>query len=109
MSGDTILLGFQKGKLSRTKVDGSVLSIYYMYEEGEPNGLLKSSANEIVIDFEDNYVKEVSLFGSPITEYHPENKVENNEKSFTLPTFILHNNRPSKSEFNSLYLKQKLD
>jgi hypothetical protein len=109
MSGDTILLSFRDGKLSRTKVDGSVLSIYYMYEEGEPNGLLKSSANKIVIDFENRCVREVSLFGSPITEYHPENKVVNNEKSFTLPTFILYDNRPSKSEFKSLYLKQKLD
>lgn len=109
MSGDTIKLGFSNGKLSQTKVDGNVLSIYYMYEEREPNGLLKSSANEIVINLENGRVNNVKMFGSPISEYHPENLVNENEKNFTLPTFLLFENKPDKAEFKSIYLKQKLN
>lgn len=102
MSGDTILMSFSEGKLSKTKVDGNVLSIYYLYEEGEPNGLLKSSANEIAILFEKGKVKEVKMFGSPISEYHPENLVIDNEKNFTLPAFFIDLEKPKKSEFYPL-------
>lgn len=109
MSGDSIKLSFYKGKLNKTKVNGNVLSIYYLYEEKEPNGLLKSSANEIVIMFENSKVNEVKMFGSPISEYHPENLVKNNEKDFTLPTFIIYSNKPKKEEFKSIFLKQGIN
>jgi len=102
MSGDTISMGFTKGKLSKTEVSGNVLSIYYLYEEGEPNGLLKSSADEIDIYFRDGRVNEVKMFGSPISEYHPENLVIDNEKNFTLPSFFVYPGKPKKSEFRSL-------
>jgi len=109
MSGDTINLSFQNGRLSETKVDGSVLSIYYLYEEEEPNGLLKSSANQIIIIFDGGKVNEVKMFGSPISEYHPENLVIDKEKNFTLPSFLLYSNKPNKNEFNSEFYKQKLN
>lgn len=108
MSGDSIKLGFMNNKLAQTKVNGNVLSIYYMYEEGEPNGLLKSSAKEIGIYFEDNKVVEVKMFGSPISEYHPENLVIDNEKSFTLPAFYLYTNKPQKNKYEAKFLKYRL-
>ncbi|MDX1699329.1 MAG: hypothetical protein R3250_01865, partial [Melioribacteraceae bacterium] len=107
MSGDTISLSFSGGKLKKTKVDGNVLSIYYLYEEGEPNGLLKSSASEIVIIFENGKVREVKMFGSPISEYHPENLVIENEKSFTLPAFYIYPDKPQRTEFKSIFLNKK--
>jgi lipopolysaccharide assembly outer membrane protein LptD (OstA) len=109
MSGDTLKLSFDNGKLFKTKVNGNVLSIYYLYEEKEPNGLLKSSANQIIIEFADSRVKEVKMFGSPISEYHPENLVLNNEKEFTLPSFIIFSNKPDKSDFTLNFLKHKLN
>lgn len=108
MSGDTINLSFNHSKLSQTKVTGNVLSIYYLYEEKEPNGLLKSSARQIIINFENNKVSEVKLFGNPISEYHPENLVVNNEKSFTLPSFFIYSNKPDKLKFKSIFLRNKL-
>jgi lipopolysaccharide export system protein LptA len=108
MSGDTIKLSFDKSKLSQTNVFGNVLSIYYMFEEEEPNGLLKSSANQIIINFEDSKVSEVKLYGSPISEYHPENLVINNEKSFTLPSFFIYSNKPDRYKLKSIFLKNKL-
>ncbi len=96
MSGDTIMMNFSNGKLSETIVVGNVLSIYYMYEDKEPNGLLKSSAKKIKIEFENNKVTDVKMYGSPMSEYHPEKLVNGNEKGFTLPTFYLYGNRPDK-------------
>jgi hypothetical protein len=79
-------------------VRGNVLSIYYLYEDEEPNGLLKSSSEEAKILFKNNGVENVRLYGNPISEYHPENLVEGKEKDFTLPTFVLVKNKPTKEE-----------
>lgn len=104
ISGDTIKLSFDDGKLIRTDVAGSVLSIYYMFDDDEPNGLLKSSAERTKIYFSNNKVEDVKLYGSPASEYHPEGLVKGKEKSFTLPNFILYKNRPGKEYFLK-YLK----
>ena len=82
----------------KAEFEDNVLSIYYLYEEEEVNGLTKSSAKNITIIFEDNVVTEVRLYGSPLSEYHPENQVVGNERAFTLPKFIFYQNRPNKSD-----------
>ncbi len=109
MSGDSTALEFNKGNLSLTEVKGNVLSIYYMFEDKDPNGLLKSSANEIKIYFEDNRVSEVKMYGSPVSEFHPENLVKGHEKDFTLPTFVIYNNKPNKKNFTEIFTKLNID
>lgn len=108
MSGDSIRLDFLNGKLNQTNVNGNVLSIYYLFEEEEPNGLLKSSAKKVVIIIENNKVSTVNMYGSPISEYHPENLVKGNEKAFTLPIFKVYTNKPEKNIFRAKFLKQML-
>ncbi|MCP5063832.1 MAG: LPS export ABC transporter periplasmic protein LptC [Ignavibacteriae bacterium] len=103
MSGDSIKLSFTESKLSETNVKGNVLSIYYLYEEGQPNGLLKSSAKQIKILFKENRVSDVKMYGEPMSEYHPENLVKDNEKGFTLPSFILYENKPNKNIIKEKY------
>ena len=98
ISGDDITMFFGDNGLRLTEVKGNVLSIYYLYEDDEPNGLLKSSSEEAKIYFENNEVKNVRLYGNPISEFHPENLVAGKEKDFTLPTFLIINNRPTKEE-----------
>lgn len=98
INGEKIVMHFDENKLVKTEVFENVLSIYYMYEEDEPNGLTQSSSQSSIILFEDNQVVEVKLFGSPASEYHPENLVEGNELSFTLPSFIIFEGKPVKEE-----------
>ena len=98
-SSDSMYLYFDYNRLQRADFSGKVQSIYFMYNEDEPNGLVKSTAQRTVILFEDNEVEQVRLFGSPTSEYHPEQKVEGLERTFTLPKFVLHENRPVKKEF----------
>ena len=95
ITGDEIELYFSEQGLSRTEVLENVLSIYYLYEEEMPNGLLKSSSQRAKMIFEDNAVIDVRLFQSVESEYHPENLVEGKEKDFTLPTFIVYDNKPN--------------
>jgi len=97
ISGDNINLYFSKGKLKLTDVKGEVLSIYFMFEKGEPNGLIKSSSSRAKMKFDDNAVVNVSMYESVQSEYHPENLIKGNELDFTIPSFIIYNNKPKKS------------
>jgi lipopolysaccharide export system protein LptA len=97
-SGERIILFFDEGELTRTEIYNNVLSIYYLYEEKEPNGLTKSSSQNAVIKFEDKEVSEVRLYGSPSSEFYPENQVIGKELTFTLPLFRFFDNRPVKAE-----------
>lgn len=96
ISGRNIEMMFGENGLERTEVTGSVLSIYYLFEDDEPNGLLKSSSDRTIIFFEENAVTEVKFYGNPASEYHPENLIEGKEKEFTIPSFIIIKNRPTK-------------
>lgn len=113
ISGNNINLIFSNNRLKRTEVNGNVLSIYYLYEDGQPNGLAKSSAEKSIILFdEENNVEKVMYYGNPNTEYYPEKLVEGKEKEFTLPTFIIINSRPQKEDLlNGKYflINQLLD
>ncbi len=104
MSGKNIKMFFDKDGLKRSEVTGNVLSIYYMFEDNEPNGLLKSSAERTKIYFKNSSVNDVHLYGKPVSEYHPENKVKGKEKDFTIPTFRIYSNKPTKE---NLLLKRK--
>jgi lipopolysaccharide export system protein LptA len=98
-SSDSLYLFFDYNKLQKADFSGKVQSIYYMYDEDKSNGLVKSTAQRTVILFEENEVEQVRLFGSPTSEYHPEIKVAGLERTFTLPKFVFHENRPVKKEF----------
>ena len=96
ISGKKINLFFGEFGLERTEVEGNALSIYYMYEEEEPNGLIKSSSERAKLLFKNKKVSDVRFYGKPVSEFHPENLIEGKEKDFTIPTFRLFTNRPTK-------------
>ena len=98
-SSDSVHLYFLNNRLERAEFAGKVQSIYYLYDEDVPNGLVKSTAHKAVIVFSENEIDQVRLFGSPTSEYHPEVKVEGLERTFTLPKFVLKENRPLKKDF----------
>lgn len=104
VSGSRIIMHFGEEGINKMEVFEGVLSIYYLYEEGTPNGLTKSSSQSAVIDILNGKVNRVRLYGSPSSEYYPENMVEGNELSHTLPQYFLHKNRPVK---NDLLIKEK--
>lgn len=95
-SSNNLQMYFEESNIKRAVFKGSVFSIYYMFEDEGPTGLTKSSAKAATIMFIDNEVSEVRLYGSPTSEYHPENKVIGIERTFTLPKFVFYKNRPVK-------------
>lgn len=104
MSGNFIQLRFapdssgNKSELREVFILGNSLSIYYLYDENEPNGLNKSSSDSALILIEENRVSEVKLFGSPEGEYHPEEMVKGKENDFLLSGFEWIEDRPMKEK-----------
>lgn len=96
-ASDKIKIYFKENKISRSEFYNDSKSIYYLYDENEPNGLAKSSSESATILFSNSKVDEVRLYGSPVSEYYPENQVENNERTFTLPGYKFIQDRPTKN------------
>ncbi len=98
ISGDKIILSFENSAINKTEIFGNTLSIYYLYDNGKPNGLNKSSSKNAVINFVDKKISTIQLYKSVEAEYYPENKVKGKELSFTLPRYIYYKNRPTSEE-----------
>ena len=98
ISGEKINLYFGDDGLEKTDVTIDVLSIYYLYDDQTPNGVMKSSSNRAKMEFENNSVVAVSMYESVESEYHPENLVTDKELDFTLPSFVIYKNKPNKEE-----------
>lgn len=99
MSGRQIFMHFEESEIKRIDVEGALLSIYYLYDNKEPNGLVKASSERGKMFFKEKKVEDVKLYGSVVSDYHPENVILGKEKDFTLPGFILFGNKPRKEEF----------
>jgi len=104
-SSDSVHLYFINNSLERAEFGGKVQSIYFLLDDDVPNGLVKSTAHKAVIVFTENQIDQVRLYGSPTSEYYPEGKVEGLERTFTLPKFVLKENRPLKKDF-LMYLQE---
>ena len=98
ISGEKIIIDFIDGTINKTEIFGAVYAIYFLYEEDTPNGLTKSSSQTAEIRFSNNLVSEVRLFGSPTSDYYPENMVEGNEGTYFLPQYVLFTNKPKKED-----------
>jgi hypothetical protein len=98
-SADSVHLYFLNNRLERAEFAGKVQSIYFLLDDDVPNGLVKSTAHKAVIVFKENEIDQVRLYGSPTSEYYPEGKVDGLERTFTLPKFVLKENRPLKKDF----------
>ena len=99
ISGEQIKLRFRDNELVRMDVSGKTLDIYYLNDEGESQGLIKSSSNSATIVFDSAGVAKVKLFGNPNSEFHPEKLIAGKERDFLLPSFRIFKNKPDKKAF----------
>lgn len=102
ISGSRIYAYFDSLGIASTSIYEKSLSIYYMYDEGTPNGLIKSSSRNAKIYFANKKPSDVKLYISPVSEFYPESVVKGNELDYTIPAFKIYNNRPHKEELLDL-------
>jgi hypothetical protein len=96
LAGQEIILYFDSTKIREIDVLRTATSVYYLFEEGLPNGLNTSSGNSIRILFSDGRPLTISLAESVEGRYVPEPLVRGNEKEFDIPGFRWRENRPSR-------------
>jgi lipopolysaccharide export system protein LptA len=100
LTGQEIILSFKQRKLQEIEVLRNATSLYYLYEESEPNGVNRSSGDRIRIDFVDGSIDRITVIGGVEGTYAPEAMVANRESEFNLDGFRWIEQRPSRNQFS---------
>ena len=87
---------FDANRLSRIEVRRTATSLYYLFEEGAPNGLNKSSGNEVTIRFLEGRLESIKLAENVEGKYIPERMVAGRESEYNLPGFRWREDRPER-------------
>lgn len=94
MHGEVLHMLFQDQELNRMAVERQATSIYYLYEEGIPNGLNRSSGDRLMVAFNEGKVGSINIYGGVEGRYVPENLVREREFEFVIPGFEWREGRP---------------
>jgi hypothetical protein len=96
LAGQEIFMYFDANRLSRIEVHRTAISLYYLFEEGAPNGLNKSSGNEVTIRFLEGRLESIKLAENVEGKYIPERMVAGRESEYNLPGFRWRVDRPER-------------
>jgi hypothetical protein len=94
LSGQEIIMYFEGNRLGRIDVNTTATSLYYLFEEGLPNGLNRSSGNQVSIRFLDGTIDSITLTENVEGKYVPERMVAGKEADYNLPGFRWRTDRP---------------
>jgi lipopolysaccharide export system protein LptA len=92
-------LNFTENKINFIQADTNAASIYFVYDKNFPNGANRSEGNIIKINFTDEQIVNVKVYGIPKGTYFPENLVNTDE--LRLLGFKVRFDKPSR--FNPPY------
>ncbi len=95
ITGDNIFIAVSKDTLRRITAENKAFSLYFLYKEGTPDGVSRSSADMITIDLEHGQASNVHWTGKVDGEYLPEAIISNHLNEFNLRNFRWLTNRPS--------------
>ena len=99
LTGREIILSFAERKLHEIEVLRNATSLYYLYDEAEPNGVNRSSGDRIRIDFLDGHIDRITVIGGVEGTYAPESMLVGREGEFNLDGFRWIENRPTRTLF----------
>jgi lipopolysaccharide export system protein LptA len=97
LSGQEIIMYFEENRLGRIDVNTTATSLYYLFEEGLPNGLNRSSGDRVSIRFRDGTIDSITLTENVEGKYVPERMVKGKEADYNLPGFRWRTDRPGAS------------
>jgi lipopolysaccharide export system protein LptA len=97
LTGTNLTMYFANDQLEQVDVAGQATSVYYVFEESEPNGVNHVSGDHIRVTFINGEIQELKITGGIEGKYYPENLVRGNEATFNLPGFIWRTDRPALS------------
>jgi len=94
LTGRELTMYFRANKLEQVDVQRNATSLYYLFDNKEPNGANKSSGDRIFIDFVQNDVNRIKIVGGVQGQYFPEKMINRHEQDYNLDGFRWYENRP---------------
>jgi lipopolysaccharide export system protein LptA len=94
LTGRELTMYFHTNKLEQVDVQRNATSLYYLYDNKEPNGINKSSGDRIFIDFVAGEVDRIKIIGGVQGQYLPEKVIKKHEQEYNLDGFHWYENRP---------------
>ena len=95
--GDIITMFFNEHKLHRIEIDGSAISLYWLYDGRALNGVRRESGDRMVITFKNGKADVIHTIGGVEGVYYPEKLVHSRESGFNLEGFRWRTDRPNYS------------
>jgi lipopolysaccharide export system protein LptA len=96
LTGRELTMYFRADKLEQMDVQKNATSLYYLFDNNEPNGVNKSSGDRILIDFIGSAVDRIKVIGGVQGQYFPEKMIFHREPEYNLDGFRLFENRPKR-------------
>ncbi len=93
-----ITMYFYDGKIAQIDAERNATSLYYLFEEAEPNGVNRSSGDRIVMEFQDGKVDRIKIVGGVEGKYFPESMITRREPEYNLDGFKWIANRPRRQQ-----------
>lgn len=94
--GRELAMMFEDQKLKRIEAVRNAISLYYLFEEGRPNGVNKTSGDRIRVEFEEGRVENITVVGGVEGQYFPENMIRRREHQYNLEGFRWIEQRPKR-------------
>lgn len=98
MTGVEMLLTFRDRKIRRIDVEKTASMVYYLYEDGKPNGLNTTSGDRVAMLFDDRRIASITVAGGVEGRYIPERLLKNREPEYNLQGFNWKVDRPRRTE-----------
>ncbi len=87
MTGQEIVMYFRENKILRIDVNVTATSLYYLFDGRKPNGLNKTSGDQVRITFLNGKIDKLKVMNSVEGQYYPERLVAHRETEYNLPGF----------------------
>ena len=87
LTGETMTMTFDEDKIQRIEVYTTATSLYFLYDNGKPNGVNRSSGDSLIISFSDGQLGDFTVIGGVQGQYFPESMLADRESEYNLAGF----------------------
>ncbi len=87
MTGQEMEITFDSSRIRRIDDRKTATSLYYLFDGRKPNGVNKTSGDQVIITFGGGRVDKLKVIGKVEGEYYPERLVDGKENEYNLAGF----------------------
>jgi lipopolysaccharide export system protein LptA len=98
LTSQKMTLYFLNDKLDHIEAEGTAVSLYFLYDQGEPNGVNKVSGDRVIVSGQGGKAESIKVQGGTEGQYIPEKFVNGSESKYDLAGFKWRTDRPRLGE-----------